>query len=347
MQTFDKNNSVIESKMPTQYILNDEPKTTSGRNKGLVLMLDAHSNLFAPGSVDTYFNGFMGLISPSSSFPLMVQQGIEIKSGQNNIIALSSTQIDADERLRDLNPKDRNCLFSDEVSDIKIHKQYSYFNCIFECSLFHALDQNNNTCTPWFMPSVNKTITVCDPWESEKFLLGMVNDNSENACSHCLPDCSITIYEPSVTTIPFSKCDYTNIGINPICNLNDESLPQPTKFSKQVISEYLLTRNKTIPTFLNKYESNARPLSNLDYFTQTETTYDAYALDIAMVEVYFRTSTVIQLGSQPLMTWVDYFSTVGGLLGLVLGMGIVSLVELFWLLIRLCSHKFKLTQWIM
>ena len=347
MQIFDKNSSVIGSQIPTQYSLNNEPKTSSGRNKGRELMLDAHSNLFAPGSVDTNFNGFMGLISPTSSFPLMIQQGFEIRAGQNNIIALSSTQINADERLRDLIPKDRNCLFSDEVSDIKIHKRYSYFNCIFECSLFHALDKNNNTCIPWFMPSVNKTITICDPWESEKFLQDMVNDNSENACSYCLPDCSITIYEPIVTTIPFSKCDYTNIGISPICDVNDDSLPQPTKFSAQVINEYLLTRNKTIPTFLNKYESNSRPVSKLDYFTQTETTYDAYERDIAMVEVYFRTSTVIQLGSQPLMTWVDYFSTVGGLLGLVLGMGIVSVVEIIWLLIRLCSHKLNLTHWIM
>jgi len=347
MQVNDKNYSVIESKLPVQYKMNNEPKTSSGRNKGLVLILDAHSNLFAPGSVDTNFNGFMGLISTSSSFPLMIQQGFEIRAGQNNIIALSSTQIHADENLRDIKPKDRNCLFSDEVSDIKIHKQYSYFNCIFECSLFRALNHNNNSCIPWFMPSVNQTITICDPWESEKFLQDMVNDNSESECNYCLPDCSNTIYEPIVTTIPFSNCDFTNIGISPICNVNDDNLPQPTKFSAQVISEYLATRKGTVPTFLNKYASNARPISNLDYFTQTEATYDAYTKDIAMVEVYFRTSTVIQLGSQPMMTWVDYFSTVGGLLGLVLGMGIVSVVEIIWLLVRLCSHKFNLTQWIM
>jgi hypothetical protein len=173
MQNFDKNLSVIKSTLPDAYTSNDEPKTSHGRNKGLELMLDAHSNLFAPGSVDTNFDGFMGLISPPSSFPLLLQQGFEIRAGQTNIIALSSTQIEADDSLRNLNPTDRNCHFSDEVTDMKIHRQYSYFNCILECSMFHALDNNNNTCVPWFMPSVNTTITICDPWATEKFLEDM------------------------------------------------------------------------------------------------------------------------------------------------------------------------------
>ena len=37
------------------------------------------------------------------------------------------------------------------------------------------------------------------------------------------------------------------------------------------------------------------------------------------------------------MTWIDYLSAVGGLLGLVLGMGFISFVELFWLAIRIIS----------
>jgi hypothetical protein len=52
------------------------------------------------------------------------------------------------------------------------------------------------------------------------------------------------------------------------------------------------------------------------------------------------------MGSQPKMTWIDYFSTVGGLMGLVLGMGIVSVIELVWLCLRLGSRKLGLTKWI-
>ena len=46
------------------------------------------------------------------------------------------------------------------------------------------------------------------------------------------------------------------------------------------------------------------------------------------------------------MTWIDYFSTVGGLLGLVLGMGFISFIELFWLVLRIIALKLQLTRWI-
>ena len=81
-----------------------------------------------------------------------------------------------------------------------------------------------------------------------------------------------------------------------------------------------------------------------DVFTQNAKTYDAYEKDIAMVQIFFRTSTVFQMGSQPRMTWIDYLSTVGGLLGLVLGMGIVSFIELIWLCLRLGARKWNLTH---
>ena len=41
--------------------------------KGLMLMLDAHSDLFAAGSVDSDYEGFTGLISASHSFPYTAQ----------------------------------------------------------------------------------------------------------------------------------------------------------------------------------------------------------------------------------------------------------------------------------
>ena len=74
-------------------------------------------------------------------------------------------------------------------------------------------------------------------------------------------------------------------------------------------------------------------------FTQNPKTYDAYEKDIALVQVYFRKSTMIQMGRQARMNWIDYFSTVGGLLGLVLGMGIVSVIELFWVCLRFVALK--------
>jgi hypothetical protein len=48
---------------------------------------------------------------------------------------------------------------------------------------------------------------------------------------------------------------------------------------------------------------------------------------------------MMKIGSEPRMTWTDFMGTVGGLLGLVLGMGFVSFVEIFWLCLRLTARK--------
>ena len=76
-----------------------------------------------------------------------------------------------------------------------------------------------------------------------------------------------------------------------------------------------------------------------DLFALNPKTYDAFEKDIALVEIYFRKSTIIQMGRQARMNWIEYFSTVGGLLGLVLGMGIISIIELIWVCLRLAALK--------
>ena len=71
-----------------------------------------------------------------------------------------------------------------------------------------------------------------------------------------------------------------------------------------------------------------------------------WRLRFALVQIFFSKSTVFQMGSQPRQTWIDYFSNVGGLLGLVLGMGIVSFIELIWLCLRVGAKELNLTRWI-
>jgi hypothetical protein len=74
--------------------------------------------------------------------------------------------------------------------------------------------------------------------------------------------------------------------------------------------------------------------------------YDSYKKDIAVVKIFFGQSTIIQMNSKSAMGWIDYLSAVGGLLGLVLGMGIVSVVEILWLCLRVGAFRFRLTNWI-
>jgi hypothetical protein len=35
---------------------------------------------------------------------------------------------------------------------------------------------HSQACTPWFFPSAEDSITICDPWESADFFAFMLND---------------------------------------------------------------------------------------------------------------------------------------------------------------------------
>jgi len=81
LQTHDKNYSVSDPTLPDWYSNTGEPKTSAGRNKGLFVMLDAHSDLFTTSSLEQDYTSFTGLISYRGSFPYMAQEGFEIRLG--------------------------------------------------------------------------------------------------------------------------------------------------------------------------------------------------------------------------------------------------------------------------
>lgn len=85
-------------------------------------------------------------------------------------------------------------------------------------------------------------------------------------------------------------------------------------------------------------------LQNGDVFSTVDNSYDAYEKDIALMHIYFKRTTVFQMGSQATMTWIDFLSQVGGLLGLCIGISILTFIELFWLCLRILAQKLKLTK---
>ena len=240
MQEYDKANSVINSTIPEYFSEQSEPKTLPGRNKGLTLILDGHSNFFDVASVNSDTEGFLGYIGTRESFPFMSEEAFEIKPGQVNMIALSATNIYADENLRAISVEDRKCRFSDENSDLKLHKFYSYTNCMFECRLLFAQSQlliNNIStipCLPWYFPSQDDEVVICDPWEAVEFFKFMTTHVPENSCEHCVTECDKTKYDYSVISAPFRQCDTASFGVSHLCNIVDNDLPQPYIFSDQV-----------------------------------------------------------------------------------------------------------------
>ena len=341
LQNYDRANAFGNSTIPSWYKKAGEPKTQAGINKGLTIMLDTHSNIWSSASVDSDFQGFTGLIDRTGSYPLMLQNGFQIKTGHNNMIALSATEIDATDELRNIAPANRNCLFPDETGNLKLHKSYSKSNCLLECSLFYA--QNTLTkslnlsspCTPWYFPFTDGLVTLCDPWQAIQFYEIMFNEIPDDVCSYCLPDCANTIYHPVVTSLPFKTCDESNLGISHFCNLDDLSLPSPKIWGEQVRDELTVANN---PILAQKVVSSDRTFERSPvHFTTLNTRYNAYEKDIAILQIFFDKPSVFQFVSQPSQTWIGFFSAIGGLLGLCLGISLVTFIELVWLCLRLAA----------
>jgi hypothetical protein len=176
----------------------------------------------------------------------------------------------------------------------------------------------------------------------------MSDEIPDNLCSHCLPDCTKTSYDTKQTMTLFPYCNIRNIGANRFCKLGkNKPLPMTDRFGKQINNDEDLEDSD--------YALNV-PMGDSDIYNQNENgdifltelveMQDAFVTDVAVVELFYQRPTALVMGSQLAMTWIDYFATVGGLLGLMLGMGLVSFIEIIWLFLRILARQLNWTDWI-
>jgi hypothetical protein len=340
-QAEDYNTSFENSTLPLNYTSRNEPRTQAGRSMGLEVVIDAHSDVVESFSITHDFEGFTGLISEPGRFPLTNVKGFEIKPGHINLVAISAVQIHADDNLQKLNPDARQCLYQDEIGNLTLFKNYSQSNCILECSVKYAQKEfattSNLSCTFWFFPFANGSSTICDPFQSlevSKLLQNVPNDE----CNYCLPDCIRTIYDQKVTTQPFRQCDERNLGLTDFCTVEVKPSIRPQLWAREVIEGFVKKGGK-IPDYLSGIVSGKRTIKNSyvlqDFFPGLLKEYDAFVKDIAVIKVFFDSSTVMQFRSKPSQTWTDYFSSVGGALGLCIGLSIMTVIEIVWLICRM------------
>lgn len=172
-------------------------------------------------------------------------------------------------------------------------------------------------------------------------LLEIMNDVPASQCN-CYPDCNETIYETYPTSVPLRKCDFVNFGVSKLCNPG-KRLPPPMLYGEEIVRSFdYAPTDSLIYQSISGFISPQLKLNNLrkinDKVFGVES-YEPYEKDIAVVEIFFPNSKAMKLKTKAKMNWIDYFSTVGGLLGLVLGMGIISFVELLWLCLRIAARK--------
>ena len=367
MQQQDIENGFEDGTLPDWYQEYKEPKTQPGQNKGLRLIIDAHTDRVSPSTVSDNFRGFSTVIDGGDKYPLTSKNSFLIRPGRENYIALSALSVKAEDDIQKVVPKKRNCFFPNE-HELDMHNNYSRSNCVLECSIKYArrmmisssigksnvsssynfTRSSNETvgCAPWFYPANDDEYTnVCDPWETKRFQKFMTNV-PDGECTRCLPDCTDTIYQSRVSAAPFRDCDHTNLGSSSLCDFDDLDMNPPI-WSYMVEDEFR-GHDLEVPDYAkpgNEKRSNIRKsivdpskikdLTLLNYY-KNHKTYNAFEKDIAIVNFYFDQSNIVQFKRSLRMTMTDYISQMGGLLGLGIGFSFVSAVEIiYWLTIRL------------
>ena len=234
-------------------------KSEPGIEKGLQLVLDAHSNHISSGTIFDNFKGFKVIVGDRKKFPLTGMDGLVLKNGQENYVSINPTNVVADEGIRKISPLNRECYFSNEnpaKQPLEFFKNYSQANCLLECRIKHVKNEMNSSCTPWYFPGIlllhtlsssilmfpiiavkDDSLRMCDPWDTIEFLDKMKHI-PEDKCDYCLPDCNITIYETTVSSAPFQSCDHTNLESSNMCKLTSGKGFNPPLWINEVKTQF-------------------------------------------------------------------------------------------------------------
>ena len=178
-------------------------------------------------------------------------------------------------------------------------------------------------------------------------------------CKHCLPDCSTTKYETSVSYGELQKCDGTTTGgTNLLCKLVDGSL-NPAPWMKLAQDEFE-RGGESLPPYLKTLSDDTHNLMKNRKFSNKRSRlhaqngksvelfqsellknpwYDAFEKDIGIINVFFAEKKITKYVTANRMTIFDFISNIGGSLGLAMGISILSVVELiYWITFRLFSN---------
>ena len=273
-------------KLPEAYTNNKEPKSEAGRNKGLTLVVDRHSDKLSPSTVVDNFQGFITVVDDNDKYPMTSISSLIARPGFETNMEVNAMRVQSHDEIRKYEPNKRDCYFPDEFT-LDMHVSYSQSNCLLECRVKFAFEcmstcmehgqdcdckniaqrqestnSLNDSCIPWFYPVPdNRNSQMCNPWNTKKFQKIMDRDIPKDACEYCLPDCTTTVYSTSSTYAKFQKCDHTNMGTNMLCDMVEGDLsPAPWTFLAQ---EEFLNANQSVPSYLT---TNSNPSQTSDTY---------------------------------------------------------------------------------
>ena len=157
-------NGFDESETPEWYNETNEPFPEAGRDKGLTLVVDGHSNKLSRATVSDNFRGFITVVDDKDKFPLVSLSSLIARPGYENEIKVSAIHLKGLEDIRTYSPEKRKCYFPDEYK-LEMHEYYSHHNCIFECETEFAAEclktcnEFDQTCDCSKVSTSSRTLT--------------------------------------------------------------------------------------------------------------------------------------------------------------------------------------------
>ena len=243
------------------------------------------------------------------------------------------------------------CKDIDDICDCQDYKKVEQID----------LKATNYSCIPWYYPlKPNVVEKLCNPWNIVKFNEILKKQIPRGLCDKCLPDCSATRYETSISYAELQKCDSTSIGgTSMLCNLLEGAV-NPSPWISAAQAEYT-NMNYTVPWYLSTSPTSStasetdkkfsdvrsrfqgKDANELNELFITEMvnnpTYNAYEKDIGIINVYFGQRDALKYETANRMGYSDFIYQIGGSLGFVMGVSMISIVEVFyWIFFRILGN---------
>ena len=287
-------------------------------------------------SISNDFNGVEVNVGAKHTFPRLDINSFLVAPGKVTMVEITAEKLSTSGGYKDLPVSDRGCYFEDEMQ-LQLFSKYTIDNCWIECLLNETQKINNNDCLPWNMPSPDGH-PCCNPIEQHEFFktFNNVELSEEMGANLCFPDCASTVYSTKVTTAPFRKCDAANMGLSRLCKIgHGTSGPVPQKWADAVLEAYKNSA-EGVPDYISEVLRSARRTKS------DNDSYDAYEEDMAEVVFFFTRPVTTELVSSPRMTVFDFIASLGGILGLLMGVSFISVIEIvYWLTVKLTEAAFK------
>jgi hypothetical protein len=212
--------------------------------------------------------------------------------------------------------------------------------CFLDVGEIDYRNQSFTTCIPWYFPFNGDTRRVCNPWEADEFQNAFQNINFDTECKQCLPDCEHTLYRYKIYTEPIRECNENNFGMSHLCNYMNKP-KNLVYWGEQVIEELQEANVSTnMSSYLNNLKTSKRINDQFQVFLfgdNSDVQYESYEEDLAYLNIYFDQTTALQFKTQASQSWAEYFANVGGVLGLCIGLCIVTIFELVWIIFRIAD----------